>query len=205
MTEHIPPSLQVYVDQFEDDPNGTIERLEQHINRRNIGAVGYYFLAHFCHESGRLEKAKKYAWTAKILAPGSPGLEHLHYYITHPESFDAWKPVNDRPAFRKNFQRNDRPHPIQDLDSLITRLSSAEKEKIKLPETDDKERKDLGLESSKVDDIVTETLAHIHEQQKNYNAAINTYQQLLKSNPSRKDHYEKKIARLKKKDAETKD
>lgn len=202
LTEHIPPSLQVYVDQFDDDPIGTIERLEQHVNRRNIGAVGYYFLAHFCHKIGKLDRAKKYAWTAKILAPGSPHLQHFHYYISHPDSFKAWKPVGSRPEFKKDYHRNDRPHPIQDLDNLITKLSAAEKERIKLSKTDNEDRKDLGLNSSKVDDIVTETLANIHEKQKNYSAALNTYQQLLKTNPSRKEFYEKQIARLKKKDSE---
>ncbi|MDX1591797.1 MAG: hypothetical protein R3283_07535, partial [Balneolaceae bacterium] len=88
---------------------------------------------------------------------------------------------------------------IQDLDLLIARLSSVDRNRMKPDEEKDEKEADLSELSSQVDDIVTETLAAIHEKQNNYSAAIETYKKLRSSNPSKKEHYSEEIFRLKQK------
>lgn len=206
LTEHIPASLRVYLEQFESEPEEAISRLEQHVNRRGVGAVGHYLLAWLYFQNSDKASASRHAWTAKILAPGSPHLELFHYYITHPDGFKAWKPETVKQRYKKDFHKNDKPHPIHDLDNLINKLSAVEKERIRLSEekSSESEEINLGEEAERVDDIVTETLALIHEQQKNYTAAINTYKQLRKTAPAKKEYFDEQIFRLKQIEAEMK-
>ena len=204
MTDHIPASLQVYLEQFKTEPDEAISRLEQHVNRRGVGAAGHYLLAWLHFQNKNKEAASRHAWTAKILAPGSPHFELFHYFITHPDGFKAWRPEPVKRIYKKDFHKNDTPHPIQDLDNLIHKLSAIENERIRLTEENktDSEDKNLGEEAEKVDDIVTETLALIHEQQKNYTAAINTYKKLRKTSPAKKEYFDEHIFRLKQLEAD---
>lgn len=200
--EQIPKSLQGYVEQFETDPDTAIERLENHIQKRNIGAVGYFFLSWLYHRNGQKKEAVQSAMNAKIFAPGSLLMERLHYVMAHPHHFNAWKPEQKRKPFKRN-QIQDRGHPIQDLDSLIAKLSSAEKKRIK-PDLSDEDQPDLSATSNQVDDIVTETLAVIHEKQGNFKGAIETFKKLRRSNSSKKEYYDEQIFRLQQKIAESK-
>lgn len=204
--EHIPSSLQIYIDQFDDAPDKTIEKLEQHVYKRNPGAAGYFLLAWFCHKNSEFERAVNFAWSAKIHAPGSPLLEKLPYYLSHPKTFDAWEPTLEKDQYKKDFSTQNPTHPITDLDSLINKLSAVEKKRIKLSEEDLKGEidEDLSERSTQVDDIVTETLALIHEKQKNYPAAIDTYKQLRKANPDKREHFTEQIFRLQALEAEEK-
>lgn len=196
----IPISFQSYLEQFETDPEGAITRLEKHVSKRNTGAVGYFFLAWFYHKNDNGEKAADAAWKAKIHAPGSRVLGRLPYFLVHPSSFEAWEPDPEREPFKRGHLRQNESHPIQDLDQLISKLSSVETKRIRFdPSSTGQKQPDLSENSSQVDDIVTETLAVIHEKQKNYPAAIETYQKLLAANPGKKDHFEKQISRLRKK------
>lgn len=199
----IPKSLQSYIDQFEKEPDAAIERLKKHVIKRSTGAVGYFFLAWLYHRNGERRNAIQAALYAKTLAPGSRLMEHLHYMLAHPHAFNAWEPETKRTAFRRENYPEDRAHPIQDLDMLIAKLSSIEKTRIK-PDTSNVEQPDLSKASSSVDDIVTETLAKIHENQKNYQAAINTFKKLRITDASKKDYYDEQIFRLQHKLAETK-
>ena len=192
----IPKSFQGYIDQFETDPSTALERLENHIARRNTGAVGYFFLAWLYHRHGKNRKAVQAAMKAKMLAPGSKLMERLHYLLSHPRSFNAWEPETKREPFRKDNHSHDTAHPIQDLDLLIARLSSVERSRMKPDQQQNKEDRDLSELSSQVDDIVTETLAVIHEKQDNYPAAIETYKKLRSSSPSKKEYYDEQIFRL---------
>ncbi len=204
--EHTPASFQIYLDQFESDPERTIEKLEQHVAKRNTGAVGYFFLAWLCHKNGNKTKAIEHAWTAKVYSPGSPLMERLHYFLSHPDSFDAWKPDQKTKRYKKDHNNGDRSHPISDLDSLINKLSAVESKRIKLSEEDLKGDvdKDLSKHSIEVDDIVTETLAAIHEKQKNFKAAIETYKKLRKSNPAKREYFDEQIFRIQKVELENK-
>ena len=195
----IPKSIQGYIDQFETDPSAAIERLQTHISRRNTGAVGYFFLAWLYHRNGEKKKAVQAAMRAKMLAPGSKLMERLHYLLSHPRSFNAWEPELREETFQKDNHSLDTAHPIQDLDLLIARLSSVDRNRMKPDEEKDEKEADLSELSSQVDDIVTETLAAIHEKQNNYSAAIETYKKLRSSNPSKKEHYSEEIFRLKQK------
>lgn len=200
----VPKSLQGYIRQFDSDAETALIRLRAHVEKRNTGAVGYFFLAWLHHKNGDSEKAKQAALNAKIHAPGSAVMQHLHYYLTHPHSFNAWKPQQEQDTFKREYHSNDLAHPIQDLDSLIAKLSSVENKRIKPDLSSEEELPDLGELSTAVDDIVTETLAVIHEKQKNYALAIETYKKLRKTNSSRKEHYDEQIFRLQQKQADEK-
>lgn len=195
----IPESYQIYLDQFDSDPDGTLTKLENHVSKRNSGAVGYYILAVLSREAGRSSDAIKYALSAKIMAPGSEFFRRLPYYIQHPDYLDAWFPETTPQSNGKEKQKSRTTHPIRDLDQLISKLSEAESRRIRVPDTSedsDKSIDDLSQRSADVDDIVTETLALIHEKQGNYKAAINVFKQLRQSNSSKRDHYDEQILRL---------
>lgn len=198
LISQVPKSYQIYIDQFDSDPDGTIEKLEQHIEKRNIGAVGYYFLAILCRKAGHISKATKYAISAKIHAPGSPVFDKLPYYMQHPDAFEAWIPDSKKSPVKKEVHKTSRSHPIQDLDDLISKLSGVESKRIRITEAapDDDNKKDLSERSSNVDDIFTETLALIHEKQGNYEDAITVYKQLRKTAPSKREHFDDQIFRL---------
>jgi tetratricopeptide (TPR) repeat protein len=200
----IPKSFQGYIDQFEAEPATALERLENHVLKRNAGAVGYFFLAWLYHRHGENRKAIQAALQAKMLAPGSKLMEKLHYLLAHPRSFNAWEPEPKRGRFRRENHSYDMAHPIQDLDLLIARLSSVERKHIKPGQIQDGDQPDLSEQSTQVDDIVTETLAVIHEKQKNYLSAIETYKKLRASNPSKEEHYSEQIFRLQQKIEENK-
>lgn len=192
-TGEVPDSYQIYFEQFESDPQGTIQKLENHVTRRNSGAVGYYLLAILSRKAGNLSDAVKFALSAKILAPGSKFFNCLPYYIQHPDLFEAWVPEKNLPSTLSGEHKT-HSHPIGDLDQLISKLSGIETKRIKL--SDDTDDKDLSESSANVDDIVTETLALIHEKQGSYQAAINVYKQLRLANSSQRDRYDEEIHRL---------
>lgn len=192
----IPESYQSYLTKFESNPEEAISRLEAHIEKRHTGAVGYFFLAWLFLKNEQKPEALDAALQAKIRAPGSDFFERLHYYISHPRAFDAWQP-NPLKKVTHEGSEDEASLPIQDLDSLINKLSDAENKRIRLKEKEEDDQ-DLSVKSSDVDDIVTETLAVIHEKQNNYLAAIATYKKLIESHPKRTDHYEKEIARIQK-------
>lgn len=195
-TYHIPKSYQSYLETFENDPEAAIERLKNRVDKRNTGAIGYFFLAWMYMKTGDKENAIELSIQAKVMAPGSRLMSRLHYYISHPQAFNAWEPKKNRKSFTRGSHSVDQAHPIQDLDSLISKLSALESKRIKPVFDKEDEQRDLSELSSDVDDIVTETLAVIHEKQKNYPAAITTYQKLKRANPSKTDHYDEQISRL---------
>lgn len=193
----IPVSFQSYTDQFENDPELAISRLRSRIEKRNPGAVGYLLLAWLCFRNNNQQNALEAALSARILAPGSPFLQRLPYFIQHPKAFTAWQPEAATGERKQNETFPDESHPIKDLDQLITRLSSIGSTRLdsKTPATD---LQDLSDQSSSVDDIVTETLAVIHEKQNNYPEAIRTYEKLQQRIPEKRDTYKGEIERLKK-------
>jgi tetratricopeptide (TPR) repeat protein len=194
----IPESYLSYLETFQSDPDHAIQRLKTRIEKRNSGAIGYFFLAWLYFKNNDREKALEAAWQAKVRAPGSRFMERLHYYIAHPHAFDAWEPKKTRKEFKREVHHYDQSHPIEDLDSLITKLSSVERTRLK-PDLSDQALKDLSENSSDVDDIVTETLAVIHEKQENLDAAIKTYRRLIKANPDKEEHFQHQIERLQQK------
>lgn len=194
----IPKSYQSYLETFQKDPESAISRLENRVEKRNAGAVGYFFLAWLYLKNGDKENALEASMNAKVTAPGSQLMSRLHYFISHPRAFEAWQPKKDRKKFKKEISSYEQSHPIQDLDSLISKLSSVESKRIKLDPDAGEDDRDLSASSMEVDDIVTETLAVIHEKQTNYPAAIETYERLKDINPSKSDYFDEQIARLQK-------
>ncbi len=193
----IPESYKSYIEKFETDPEDAINRLKNHVEKRSAGAIGYFFLAWLYLKNGDRDRAIDAAWHAKVRAPGSRFIERLHYFISHPKSFEAWVPEKNHMDQKRIIEEFDRPHPISDLDSLITRLASIETRRLQPVLTDESDHPDLSKESENIDDIVTETLAVILEKQKNYPAAISAYHRLKEKNSSRAAHFEEQISRLK--------
>lgn len=200
----IPKSYQSYLEQFEADPEKAISRLEKRVEKRQSGAVGYFFLSWLYIKNRNKEKALEAALKAKVLAPGSKFMDRLPYFVQHPQSFNAWQPLITKSESRKEIRFINQGYPIQDLDQLITKLSSVERKHVNFGDMK-KEETDLSKESIAVEDIVTETLAVIHEKQSNYTAAIKSYKQLSKENPAKKEYYSEQIERIKVKRAAEKE
>lgn len=194
----LPKSLTSYAEQFEQDPQKTITRLKAQLKNRGADAVGHFLLAWFYHLRDEDEKAIEYSLKAKNFAPGSPFFEKLHYYLAHPLTFDAWTPdaaeaTGSRPS---SFEKE--AGPALDLDKLIEKLSRVDSEKIK-PSGQGSNGVGLYLQQhDDVDDIVSETLATIHESQGKTDAAIRAYKRLKELNKGKKSFYTEKISQLKK-------
>lgn len=200
----IPKSYHSYLEQFESDPERAIERLKSRVEKRQSGAVGYFFLAWLHLKNQNKEQAIESALKAKVLAPGSRFMEKLPYFVQHPHSFSAWQPKETKTETKKRIQFIDHGHPIQDLDLLITKLSSIEKKRFN-ENNQQNDQQDLSKLSTDVEDIVTETLAIIQEKQNNLTAAIKTYKRLISENSTKKEYYSEQIERLKMKKAEDKE
>ncbi|HMB98472.1 MAG TPA: tetratricopeptide repeat protein [Balneolaceae bacterium] len=196
--EHFPESFQAYIEQFAKEPDAAINRFEKFVKKRGQDAIGHCLLAWMYYKKGDNSRAVSNAWKAKIFAPGSPFLEQFHYFLQHPKKFKAWKPESTSEKTRPDFRYDDKSHPIFDLDSLISKLSSVETRRLSKDDLTDDDT-DLGSSSLQTDDIVTETLAVIHEKQKNYEAAILTYEKLIALHPNKEKEYHKQVKRLRKK------
>lgn len=196
----IPQSLSSYAAHFDDNPATATERLRKQLEKRGPDAVGFFLLAWFYHLQDMNEKAVEESLKAKTLAPGSPFFEKLHYYLSHPHTFEAWTPTDFSEISERSSDFERRHGPVlEDLDALIQNLSEVESEKIKVPSSGNKDEKnDKKKPVDEVDDIVSETLAGIHEQQGKTDAAIRTYERLKELRKEKSDYYSEQISRLRK-------
>lgn len=197
----ISKSLSSYAEHFDENPVKATQRLKKQLEKRGPDAVGYFLLAWFYHLRGMREKAVEEALRARIFAPGSSFFRKLHYYLSHPHTFEAWTP--DPEASRhisSSSSASDRRSPVLDLDSLIQRLSEAKSHRIKPKEafSNDMNSRKKDIKDNEVDDIVSETLAKIHEKQGKINTAIRSYQQLKRIKKDKSDYFDEQINRLKK-------
>ncbi len=193
---NIPKSLSSYAEQFDDDPEKVISKLHRQVKKRGYDAVGHFLLAWFYHQVEQNDKALQHALIAKTYAPGSPLMEHLHYFLLHPEKFHASIPKQGK---KEKAQKHwtAKTSPKLYLDKLIEMLSEVESKKIKIPDQEDPNPVDLSKSSESIDDIATETLARIHESQGKTKEAIATYQSLIRKKPEKKEEFEAKIKELK--------
>jgi len=197
----IPKSLASYAEHFENDPIKATTRLKKQLKKRGPDAVGHFLLAWFYHLKGMDDQAVEEALRARIFAPGSPFFRKLHYYLSHPKAFEAWTPEQPRPSESKSTSSTEEPGPVLNLDTLIQRLSAVESERIQPKEQSQKKLSQKSSdedEANNVDDIVSETLAKIHEQQGKRKAAIQTYRRLKEINGDKSEHYQSQIERLEK-------
>lgn len=195
---HIPQSLKTYVEQFENSPEKVIQKLEKHVKKRGYDAVGHFLLSWFYHQKGESRKAISHAFVAKNYAPGSSLMEHLHFYLMHPNAFEAVVP-SGRYASNATFSTVSGNAPVLDLDKLIELLTEAENHRIRIKANDDSPIEDLGAQSTEVDDIATETLANIHTAQGSHEEAIRILKLLIQKKPEEKTRLNKKITEIKKK------
>ena len=201
MTElpfNIPKSLQSFVEVFDKDPDKGIQKLEKQVSKRDPDAVGHFLLAWFHHLQDDSKMAIREALKAKTYAPGSPLMEHLHYFLVHPELFNAAVPSSHYSQEKKLLQGK-RSSPILDLDRLIEMLEAVESQRIQIPTGDEEGNdEDLSAESNEIEDIVSETLAKIHVTQGNKKEAIKMYERLIVVNEDKADEYLETISKLKK-------
>ncbi len=193
---NIPKSLKSYDERFKKNPKTAITKLSRHLKKRGPDAVGHFLLAWFYHINDERDKAIREALRAKSYAPGSPLMEHLHYFLVHPEQFEAAVPAYNYDSSKK-FAQSNRKSPILDLDKLIAMLEEVESKKIRIP-TDDEpfDDTDLAQESEAVDDIISETLAKIHVIQGKKKKAVEMYEQLITLHPEKEEHYREEIEKL---------
>ncbi|MEQ9309924.1 MAG: tetratricopeptide repeat protein [Balneolaceae bacterium] len=193
---NIPRSLSSYVEKFEENPKKTISKLQKHVKKRDPDAVGHFLLAWFYHIQDQNSNAIKEALIAKTYAPGSPLMEHLHYFMVHPELFEASIPSAQYNSEKKLLQAN-RTSPILDLDRLIEMLEAVESQRIQISMDGEADETDLSEESTEVEDIISETLAKIHVTQGNKKEAIKMYERLITINEDKADTYSTEISKLK--------
>ncbi|MDA0735663.1 MAG: hypothetical protein O3C06_04160 [Bacteroidetes bacterium] len=191
----IPPSLNSYVEQFDTDPVRMTRKLERQVAKRDPDAVGHFLLAWFHHVQGNQNKAIAEALKAKTYAPGSPLMEHLHYFLLHPEQFEAKIPQSGKKG-RKVLVQGSRTAQILDLDRLIELLEAVESQRVNYS-YEEVSDEDLSEDSSDVAEIISETLAKIHEAQGNKKEAIHMYERLVIVNEEKADTYTSKIEELK--------
>lgn len=199
----ISKSLASYAEQFNKDPAKATERLEKQLDKRGPDAVGYFLLAWFYHLRDMREQAVEEALRARIYAPGSYFFRKLHYFLSHPQTFEAWTPDPEKPGRAPSGSSIERRGPSLDLDALIQKLSDVKTHRIKTDEAsfnsmDTLKENKKDKDSSTVDDIVSETLAKIHEKQGKIDTAIRSYQQLKRVKKEKSDYFEKQISRLQK-------
>lgn len=195
----IPESLTSYAEHFDEDPFKATTRLKKQLKKRGPDAVGHFLLAWFYHLKDMDDQAIEEALKARIFAPGSPFFQKLHYYLSHPQAFDAWIPETSVSSQKQSSLKTDEPGPVLNLDSLIQKLSEVESERISPSEEKEGSTKSkLPISSDDVDDIVSETLASIHENQGKTDAAIRTYKRLKELNQEKRDYYNDQITRLQK-------
>ncbi len=197
----IPQSLGSYLTQFDNDPEKGIANLEALLKKRGLDAVGFFLLSWLYHNNHQKEKAIHYALKAKCCAPGSPFFEHLHYFMVHPDHFQAWKPFSSESPDAESAETAEEATPGSpaekslNLDRLIEQLSLVEKKKIAIS-IDEKDDRNLGEKSEKVGDIASETLATIYEKQKKYGDALRTLNKLCQTRPKNADFYQSEIKRI---------
>ncbi len=192
----IPKSLNSYVELFDEDPIKTIKSLKKQLRKRGPDAVGYFLLAWFFHLLDDNKNAIKEALKAKTYAAGSPLMQHLHYFLVHPERFEATVPARAYTS-NKTLIQGTRKSPLLDLDALISMLEEVESERIRIPSEDEPyDDVDLGKEASNIDDIASETLAKIHILQGNTDEAILMYKKLTKRYPERTEYFNSEISKL---------
>lgn len=195
---NIPKSLASYVEIFAIDQDKAILKLQKQVKKRDPDAVGHFLLAWFHHLKDENKEAVQEALIAKNYASGSPLMEHLHYFLVHPEQFNAAVPQN-RYSEQRKLQQGTRRSPILDLDRLIEMLEAVESQRIQISlDSDDSDMEDLSEEANDIEDIISETLAKIHVTQGNKKAAIKMYERLIEVNEDKADEFLSKIDILKK-------
>lgn len=192
-------SLSSYAEQFDENPVRATQRLKKQLGKRGPDAVGYFLLAWFYHLRGMHEEAVEEALRARIFAPGSSFFRKLHYYLSHPRTFEAWTPDTTSSGYSSTSSSvADRRSPVLDLDSLIQKLSGVKSNRIKPKEAfpNDINPRKRDVKASEADDIVSETLAKIHEKQGKIDTAIRSYQQLKRIKRDKSDYFDEQINRL---------
>lgn len=201
----LPKSFASYAEQYDGNPGKTIRRLQQQLDKQGPNAVGYFLLAWFYHLQDEQGEAVAWAHRARIHAPGSPFFRKLHYYLSHPQMFEAWTADEDPSSSpSQDASHGGHDEPVMDLDTLIGRLSRVETKRIQPVGNIEASPSHISL-GGDVDDIISDTLADIHARQGKTDLAIKAYKRLINRNKDKEDYYQEQIRKLKKQREEQKD
>jgi tetratricopeptide (TPR) repeat protein len=193
----IPDSLKSYVITYQESPAKGIANLENYLSKRRIDAVGYFLLAVLYQSAGRANEAIMAASRARTLAPGSKTMEHLHYFLTHPDGFEAWVPdTNPIPKVESKSRKQERSNISIDLETLISKLTNSTTTRIKFNEDDQGDETSFLTDGGEAEELATPTLAIIYEKQGKIDEAIKVYQNLAKARPGEAKKYMSHIERL---------
>jgi tetratricopeptide (TPR) repeat protein len=194
----LPESLQGYIKTFEQSPDKAVENLEKYLHKRRYDAVGYFLLALLYKMNNTPAKALEAASKARSLAPGSALLENLHYFLSHPDGFNAWVPDLEYQfgleKTSKNGNGNGHFSFSLDLEQMIGRLSRVDGKRIK--PAGSTSTVSIKEDTEILDKLATPTLARIFENQGKISEAIGVYEKLMKSSPDKLSEYQAEIARL---------
>jgi tetratricopeptide (TPR) repeat protein len=201
----IPPSLYSYLEKFESNPQKTTEKLKTHLQRRGQDPIGEFLLAWFYLQQEQSDAALNHAIRAKAMAPGSPLLQFLPYFIRHPDSFTAWQPSESSPdnQITEFVFAHPRYPNHTDLDALIEQISKVDPQQLRKFESGDRETEGKDeleetktVEEENVDDIVSETIADIYEKQNRLEKAKIVYNKLAEYYPEKRETYRDAIERI---------
>jgi tetratricopeptide (TPR) repeat protein len=194
----LPESLQGYIKTFEQSPDKAIDNLEKYLSKRRNDAVGYFLLALLYKMNDRASNAMDAATKARALAPGSSLLENLHYYLSHPDGFNAWAPAREHQfGLSQGNNGNGQFSFSMDLEQMIGRLSRVDGKRIRPAGSSGS--KAIQEDAEILSKLATPTLARIFENQGQIREAIDIYEKLMESNPKKKAEFEAEISRLREK------
>lgn len=186
----IPDGLRPFVRQFRSDKGNAIQNLKNFLQIWETDAVGYFILSLFYHKNNQADEAMHHALKAKTFAPGSPLLEHLPYYLAHPNQFDAWNSFTA--SFITPVEEENSPNLIDsplDLDHIIDSLSDED-----LKNSSSAGKGSVSIE--KADNNESEMQAKIYEEQGKHLEAIQILKKLKQRMQEKTKHYENEIRRL---------
>lgn len=176
----LPPSLKSYAEAFTSDQEKTIKRLRNLLKKRAYDAVGFFLLSWMYRQYGDLDSAEDVANSVRCFVSGSPLLSNASYVLQSPDFPEVVVyDKNHRETFRHE-ESLESTYAVNDLDSLITQLSSASGIRFSNDEAIDPEA-DLSEHSISVDEIVSETLANIALSQGNHQEAARLFGLLAQS------------------------
>src|SRR5699024_579915 len=189
----IPESLVSYAKHFERDTHRATQRLEKQLDKRGPDAVGYMLLSWFLYRQDKHERAVDMALKAHTFAPGSTFIQNFHYYLSHPDLFDAWTP---KARVNSASVRHEQSGPILNLDRLIEKLSKADAQKME-PDFSAAKEEDTSINiDTDAEGIYSETLAKIYEDQGKFDTAIHSYKQLKARKPDKDEYFNQQVERL---------
>lgn len=190
----LPEVYRTYVERFEQQPDDSIDKLQQLISKRGEDPLGLCLLCILYKQNRQMSLALSMAAKLRYLVPGSSFYLALAYRLQHPDGFEAWLPKEVLTPTDKEKEPVFVSAPAEELDELIDALSQVENTRIDLSKNVNIDPDvDLSAPSNEVNDIFTETLADIYMGQKAWTKAERVLLGLIKQDPDKTKQLEEKL------------